>query len=127
MVYTLQQATIAICDDGGLADMGWKWRFWQKSRSDIGNEPHILGTRIWLQELRELCERCFDNREEGQRLVRELQVEWGDAWKRMEVEGSLKQGLDRRALRLIRANDSEWSEWLDNERFWMPGWKGEGS
>ena len=109
MVSTLQQATIAICDDEGLADMGWKRRFRKKSRVEIGNEPHILGTRVWLQELRELCERSFDNREEGQRLVRELQVEWSDAWKRMEVEESLKQGLDRRALRLIRANDSEWS------------------
>ena len=126
-MYVLQQATIAICDNAGLTSMGWNWRFWKKSSRDIGNEPHILGTRIWLQELQELCERCFDNREEGQRLVRELQIEWSDAWKRMEVEESLKQGLDRRALRLIRANDSEWSEWLDNERFWMPGWNGEGS
>ena len=122
-----QQATIAVCNAGWMAIMGWKWDFWRKRTGNIGNEPHILGTRVWLQELREVCERCFDNREEGQRLVRELQVEWGDAWKRMEVEGSLKQGLDRRALRLLRANDSEWSEWLDNERFWMPGWKGEGA
>ena len=44
---------------------------------------------------------------------------------REEIDDALKQGLDRRALRLLRATDKEWSEWLDNDRFWMPGWKGD--
>ena len=47
----------------------------------MDNDPQMLGTRVWLQELREICERHFDNRAEGQRFVRELQVEWEDSWK----------------------------------------------
>ena len=121
----LQQVTIAVCQDACYeGTMFWDWLFRKKPRGHMDNEPHILGTRVWLQELREICERNFDNRAEGQRFVRELQVEWEDSWKRQEIEDTLKQGLDRRALRLLRANDSEWSEWLDNDRFWMPGWKG---
>jgi hypothetical protein len=121
----LQQVTIAVCQDACYeGNMFWDWLFRKKPRGHMDNEPHILGTRVWLQELREICERNFDNRAEGQRFVRELQVEWEDSWKRQEIEDTLKQGLDRRALRLLRANDSEWSEWLDNDRFWMPGWKG---
>ena len=121
----LQQVTIAVCQDACYESiMFWDWLFRKKPKGHMDNEPHILGTRVWLQELREICERNFDNRAEGQRFVRELQVEWEDSWKRQEIEDTLKQGLDRRALRLLRANDSEWSEWLDNDRFWMPGWKG---
>ncbi|MGB0164330.1 MAG: hypothetical protein ACPF9I_02805 [Candidatus Thalassarchaeaceae archaeon] len=121
----LQQVTIAVCQDACYEGiMFWDWLFRKKPKGHMDNEPHILGTRVWLQELREICERNFDNRAEGQRFVRELQVEWEDSWKRQEIEDTLKQGLDRRALRLLRANDSEWSEWLDNDRFWMPGWKG---
>ena len=36
----------------------------------MDNDPQMLGTRVWLQELREICERHFDNRAEGQRFVR---------------------------------------------------------
>jgi len=36
----------------------------------------------------------------------------------------LLQGLDRRAFRLLRASGEEWIDWLDNEKFWEPGWKG---
>tara|TARA_B100000900_G_scaffold141532_1_gene119889 strand:+ start:16188 stop:16511 length:324 start_codon:yes stop_codon:yes gene_type:complete len=105
--------------------MFWDWLFRKKGTGHMDNDPQMLGTRVWLQELREICERHFDNRPEGQRFVRELQIEWEDSWKREEVDDALKQGLDRRALRLLRATDREWSEWLDNDRFWMPGWKGD--
>ena len=105
--------------------MVWNWLFGKKRVGHADNDPQMLGTRVWLNELREVCERYFDNREEGQRYVRELQVEWEDSWRRLEIDDALKDGLDRRALRLLRANDSEWSEWLDDERFWMPGWNGE--
>ncbi len=105
--------------------MFWDWLFRKKRKDHMDNDPQMLGTRVWLQELREICERHFDNRVEGQRFVRELQVEWEDSWKREEIDDALKQGLDRRALRLLRATDGEWSEWLDDDRFWMPGWKGD--
>ena len=34
-------------------------------------------------------------------------------------------GLDRRALRLLRASDDEWLKWLDDDDFWKPGWRDE--
>lgn len=51
-----------------------------------------------------------------------MQVEWQDANAKGEVDDALLQGLDRRAFRLLRADDSEWLEWLDDESFWKPGW-----
>ena len=79
---------------------------------------------MWLQDLREICERNYQNPSAGQSLVREIQVEWTDANRRGDLDDSLKQGLDRRAFRLLRADDGEWLSWLDNEGFWEPGWKG---
>ena len=37
----------------------------------------------------------------------------------------LLDGLDRRALRLLRASDDEWLKWLDDDDFWKPGWRDE--
>ena len=54
--------------------MSW-WPFKRKSKP-FQEDPHIRGTQVWLQDLREVCERNFDNPTEGQRMVRELQVEW---------------------------------------------------
>ena len=79
---------------------------------------------MWLQDLREICERNYENPSAGQSLVREIQVEWTDANRRGDLDDSLKQGLDRRAFRLLRADAEEWIGWLDNEEFWKPGWKG---
>ena len=79
---------------------------------------------MWLQDLREICERNYENPSTGQSLVREIQVEWTDANRRGDLDDSLKQGLDRRAFRLLRADAEEWIGWLDNEEFWKPGWKG---
>ena len=75
-----------------------------------------------LQDLREISEKNFDNPAEGQRLIRQMQVEWTDDYKNGEVTEELLSGLDRRAFRLLRADADEWLRWLDDEDFWMPGW-----
>tara|TARA_B100001146_G_scaffold46433_1_gene39929 strand:+ start:2223 stop:2399 length:177 start_codon:yes stop_codon:yes gene_type:complete len=51
-----------------------------------------------------------------------MQVEWRDAHEEGEVDDALLQGLDRRAFRLLRADESEWVRWLDEDGFWKPGW-----
>ena len=101
-------------------EMGW-WPF-KKNKKILHEEPHIKGTRLWLQDLREISEKNFDNSAEGQRLIRQMQVEWTDAYKKGEVTDELLSGLDRRAFRLLRSDADEWLKWLDNEDFWMPGW-----
>ena len=52
-----------------------------------------------------------------------MQIEWKDAAKRKEIDEDLIEGLDRRAFYLLKADDQEWSELLDNLKFWRPGWK----
>ena len=42
--------------------MFWDWLFRKKRKDHMDNDPQMLGTRVWLQELREICERHFDNR-----------------------------------------------------------------
>ena len=54
-----------------------------------------------------------------------MQVEWTAANEIGEVSDSLLEGLNRRAFRLLKADSIEWLEWLDNDKFWNPGWKGE--
>jgi len=102
--------------------MGW-WPFGRKKASLI-DDPHVRGTGSWLQELREACERSFDNHAEGQRIVRQMQVEWIEAHGRGDLDDGLLEGLDRRAFRLLRADGEEWLRWLDDEEFWKPGWRG---
>jgi len=51
-----------------------------------------------------------------------MRVEWLDAHAEGEVEDALLDGLERRALRLLRADDAEWMSWLDEDEFWKPGW-----
>ena len=41
------------------------------------------------------------------------------------MDDALLDGLDRRALRLLRASDDEWLKWLDDDDFWKPGWRDE--
>ncbi|MEC7100425.1 MAG: hypothetical protein VXW80_01095 [Candidatus Thermoplasmatota archaeon] len=103
--------------------MRW-WPFGKRRHKEVSDSPHIKGARMWLQDLREICERNYENPSAGQSLVREIQVEWTDANRRGDLDDSLKQGLDRRAFRLLRADAEEWLGWLDNEEFWKPGWKG---
>ena len=54
-----------------------------------------------------------------------MQIEWTDAHSEGEVDDALLDGLDRRALRLLRASDDEWLKWLDDDDFWKPGWSDE--
>jgi len=103
--------------------MGW-WPF--KRREKVFNDTlHIKGTRVWLTELREVCEQHFDNHAEGQRRIAQMQIEWKDAHSEHELDGELLQGLERRAYRLLKANAEDWLAWLDNEDFWQPGWRGD--
>ena len=101
-----------------------RWRRRRKPKPHV-EEPHLRGARMWIQDLREICEKSFNNYTEGQIKVREMQVEWIVAHKEGEVSDSLLEGLDRRAFRLLQANSEEWLEWLDNDKFWSPGWKGD--
>ena len=103
--------------------MGW-WPF-KKKKKIIHDNLHIKGTKLWLQDLREICEKNFDNYIEGQRLIRQMQIEWTDAHSRGEISDDLLQGLDRRAFRLLRATSEEWLQWLDDIEFWKPGWRGD--
>ena len=56
-------------------------------------------------------------------MVRHIQIEWTDAHSEGEVDDALLEGLDRRAIRLLRASDDEWLKWLDDDDFWKPGWR----
>lgn len=100
--------------------MGW-WPF-KKKKKIIHDNLHIKGTKLWLQDLREICEKKFDNYVEGQRLIRQMQIEWTDAHQKGDVSDELLAGLDRRCFRLLRADSDEWLKWLDDEDFWAPGW-----
>ncbi len=80
---------------------------------------------MWIQDLRDVCERCFDDSAEGHRQVRQIQAEWAESHGKGEVDESLLEGLDRRAFRLLRADADEWLKWLDDEDFWKPGWRDE--
>ncbi len=100
--------------------MGW-WPFQTKSKS-IHSEPHLKNSKLWIQELREVCERCFDDREDGQLEVKKIQSSWQSAHSKGEVEESLLNGLEKRADMLLKSNDSEWVMLLDNEDFWKVGW-----
>ena len=103
--------------------MGW-WPFKRKERP-LNDDLHIKGTRVWLTELRELCEIHFDNHAEGQRRISQMQIEWKTAHVEQEVDDELLEGLERRAYRLLRANATDWLAWLDNDEFWQPGWRGD--
>ncbi len=103
--------------------MGW-WPFGRREKP-LNDDPHIKGTRVWLTELREMCERHFDNHAEGQRRISVLQIEWKDAHNDEEIDAELLQGLERRAYRLLKSDSETWLAWLDNEEFWQPGWRGD--
>ncbi len=77
---------------------------------------------MWIQDLRELCERNFNDRDEGQLGVEEMRLEWRKSHSEGEVSESLLDGLERRALLLLEAGESEWTSILDNEEFWKAGW-----
>ena len=55
--------------------MGW-WPFSKKESPKRVVEPITKDGRTWLLELRDMCERNFDNPEEAKRRIRQMQVEW---------------------------------------------------
>ena len=67
--------------------MKW-WPFGKtgKTQQKYDSEIHIKGTRVWLQNLQEVCEKNFDSPTNGKRLIREMQIEWKDAAKRKEID-----------------------------------------
>ncbi len=101
--------------------MSW-WPF-SKKGVDLTNDPQVKGTRSWLQDLRSLCEKFFDEPSEGKVGVAELQKEWTKAHQREELSDELIDGLNMRAKHLLSANDEGWLMWLDDENFWKPGWR----
>jgi|TARA_B100001113_G_scaffold344010_1_gene331909 hypothetical protein len=99
--------------------MGW-WPF--RRKRVFHSEPHIKGSKMWIQDLRECCERNFDQRAEGQLEVSKIREKWRKAHSDGEVDEPLLEGLERRSDLLIEAKDSEWSKLLDDEGFWKAGW-----
>ena len=77
---------------------------------------------MWIQDLREACEKRFNDREVGQVEVTNMKEKWEKSYSLGELEDSLFVGLERRAKLLLSANDSEWLLLLDNEDFWKAGW-----
>jgi hypothetical protein len=103
----------------------WPFKKNTKSQHKINSAIHVKGTRVWLQELQDVCEKNFDKPADAKRIIRQMQIEWKDAEKRAEIDKELIEGLDRRAFHLLKANGDEWVKLLDNLKFWRPGWKGE--
>lgn len=77
---------------------------------------------MWIQDLREVCERYFDDREAGQDGVKGIQVDWRKSHSEGELDDSQLNGLERRAKLLLDADDSDWKKALDDEEFWKAGW-----
>ena len=92
-----------------------------KKRS-LHSEPHVRSSKMWIQDLREICEKSFDNREAGQLEVESIRVKWQKAFSEKEVDEALLEGLERRAMMLLGAGAPEWSNLLDDEDFWKAGW-----
>ena len=101
--------------------MSW-WPFKKKKKS-FENEPHVKGSRMWLQELRELCESSFNDRERGQNKILQMKSEWVKSFESGEIDDVLLDGLNRRAETLLNARGTEWISYLDNEEFWKLGWR----
>ena len=87
------------------------------------HKPMQKDGRTWLLELRDACERNFDNPEEAKRLIRQMQVDWDDCRNKGTLSSVNKKGLESRAYRLLAANDKEWLQWLDDLEFWKVGWR----
>ncbi len=105
--------------------MGW-WPFAKKKSMDAGDNLHIKGTRVWIEELQRVCERHYDLPAQAHILIREMQVEWTSAKQKDEIDQDLFDGLERRAFYLLRADAKEWLTLLDDLDFWKVGWRPSG-
>lgn len=110
--------------EGEAAVMGW-WRFGRKPGEEVDSTIHVRGTRVWLQELQEVCERNFDTPAEAQRQIRQMQLEWTEAHREGDLALELFEGLERRCFRLLMSEGPEWLALLDDIGFWKPGWRPE--
>jgi len=102
--------------------MGW-WPFKKSAAPERVIEPVTKDGRTWLLELRDMCERNFDNPEEAKRQIRQMQVEWQECLDNGSLSTVNKEALDSRAIRLLSSTDKEWLNWLDDLEFWKTGWK----
>lgn len=107
----------------GSNSMGW-WPFGKKTQPTKRiNDPLRKDTRQWLSELRDVCEMNFDNPEGARREIRQMQVNWHQAFSEGILPEYNREGLESRAYRLLACADDEWMNWLDDEEFWKPGWR----
>lgn len=83
----------------------------------------LKDTRSWLNELREVCERHHDMPEAARIRIRELKMNWSDAVSKTDMDDVLFQGLELRANKLLRADDTDFIRLLDEVEFWKPGWR----
>ena len=102
--------------------MGW-WPFSKPKSARRAIEPIMKDGRTWLLELRDMCERNFDNPEEAKRRIRQMQVEWQECFDNGSLSNINKEALESRAFRLLSSTDVEWLRWLDDLEFWKTGWK----
>jgi len=102
--------------------MGW-WPFSKPKCTRRTPEPILKDGLTWLLELRDMCERNFDNPEEAKRRIRQMQVEWKECFDEGTLSEANKEGLESRAIRLLSSTDQEWLKWLDNLEFWKTGWR----
>lgn len=102
--------------------MGW-WPFGWAKKDKADSTVHIKGTRAWLSELQEACERNHDSPAEAHIRIRHMQVEWTDAHREGDLDLELFEGLERRSFRLLMADGPDWLALLDNLDFWKPGWR----
>ena len=101
---------------------GWPFSN-RKEKVTLKDKVHIKGTNFWLTDLRELCEKYFDDFEAGKLEVVKLKDEWRQSQSNGELEEALIEGLELRASNLLSSNEGEWLKILDNEDFWKPGWR----
>ena len=104
--------------------MGW-WPFSRKGDTKPSHDVHIKGTRVWIQELQQACERHYNLPPQAHSIIREIQIEWSDAYRNGDINKELFEGLERRAFHLLRADGEEWIKLLDDLEFWKPGWRPE--
>ena len=77
--------------------MGW-WPFSKPKPSARVIEPISKDGRTWLLELRDMCERNFDNPEEAKRRIRQMQVEWQECLDNGSLSSINKEALESKIV-----------------------------